>query len=510
MKQTLLIFTSFLILSSCNLNENKKLESQSGKFYPEVEQRSVIIGQITNINDFIGASRKIELAVDDITIDQQHLFETTIDDSGKFVFDIPLYHSTNTYLNYGDGRITPYLFPNDTLYLECNIDRKNFRIGIESGKFDEKHEKFQNQFFKQSHWIHYKQINPFRNNLSQDLAPQELKHKYLTFEKLLLKRIENRVKRDSLNGLLEDYLINSAKYSIYQSIISLGKQIMDYEERHKFYSFITDSVAFNKNAMVSSDYQHFLNWYRFDVEQGKSWRVDTVGKTREAIIHEAINMKLYTAMSIREGLWGEILAANIINNETRMREEVLDEYIVQIYYDYATSNFKDQYIRQISQSLCKSSNEKIKEILSLTIPKEAKLFKNDSMSGEDLFDNILTENKGKVIFIDIWGTWCAPCKQEIPDAIRVHEIFKDKNVSFVYLCCRSKDEPWEKVIKQYQIGGNHYLLNAEQYAFIENKFSISGIPHFLLINKYGDVANGDAPRPSNDKLLSDIDSLINE
>lgn len=506
MKQTLFIFISFLILSSCNQHENKKLK----KFYPEVEQRSLIIGQITNINDFIGAPRKIELAVDDITIDQQHLFETTIDDSGKFVFDIPLYHSIGTYLNYGDGRITPYLFPNDTLFIKCKIDRKGFRVGIVSGEFDEKHDKFENEFFKQQNWIHYKQLNPFRNKLSKDLTPQESQKQYLDFEKQLLTKIEKRVKKDSLNGLLTAYLRYSAKYSIYQSIIKLGKQIEDYEERNKFYSFITDSIAFNKNAMVTSDYQYFLSWYRFDVEQGKSWRVDTLGKTREEIIHEAINMKLDTAMSIRKGVWGEILAANIIRAETRMREEVLDEYIVQTYYDYATSNFKDPYVRQMSQSLCKSSNEKIKEILSLTIPKEAKLFKSDSISGEDLFDKILTDNKGKVIFIDIWGTWCAPCKQEIPDAIRAHDIFKDKNVSFVYLCCRSKNEPWEKVIKQYQIEGYHYLLNTEQYAFIENKFSISGIPHFLLINKNGDIANADAPRPSNDKLLSDIDSLINE
>jgi len=510
MKQFLLFFIAFLILSSCNKHKKGELENQSGKFFPEVEQRSVIIGQIINLNDFIGAPREIELTVDDITIDKQHCFKTSLTDSGKFVFDIPFYHSINTYLNYGDGNIKPYLFPNDTIYLKCKIGRKGFRIGILSEKFDKKHDKFENKFFKQQNWIHYKQLNPFRDKLSKDLTPQEAKKQYLDFEKQLLIKIENRVKKNSLNGLLPDYLKYSAKYSIYQSIIRLGDKIKDYKERQKFYSFISDSIAFNKNAMITSDYNSFLNWYLYNVEKRKSWRVDTIGKTKEAIIHEAIKMKLDTAMSIRKGLWGEILGACIINYETNMREEVLDKNIVKIYYDYATNNFKDKYIRQISQSLCNSSNKKIKEILNQTIPKEAKLFKNDSISGKDLFDKILTNNKGKVIFIDIWGTWCAPCKQAIPDAIRAHEIFKDKNVSFVYLCCRSKEEPWKKVIKQYQINGSHYLLNAEQYTFLENKFAISGIPHFLLINKNGDVANGDAPRPSNDKLLVKIDSLVNE
>lgn len=118
MRLTYLIILLIFLLS-CNRKEKKTGVFESGKYYPEVEQRSVIIGQIENINEFSNVSKTITLKVDDNSIDHQSLFITTISDSGRFVFDIPLYHSTNTFLEYCDGTELPYLFTNDTIYLNC-------------------------------------------------------------------------------------------------------------------------------------------------------------------------------------------------------------------------------------------------------------------------------------------------------------------------------------------------------------------------------------------------------
>ena len=509
MKQTFLILILFFSLLACKSNQQKSEISHSGKFYPEVEQRSVIIGQIENINEFSDAPRLIELAVDDITIDDQHSFKTEIDDSGKFVFDIPLYHSINSYLNYGDARITPYLFPNDTIHIRCQIGKKGFQIGIVSGEFDKKHDKFENEFFKQYQWIHFEQINKFRDNLSKDLTPEELKDQYLSFENEILEKIERRVVKDSLNNTLADYLKYSAKYSIYYDIIMLGKKIEDKGKKQEFYSFLTDSIVFNKKAMVTDDYRSFLNWYRFSVEPQKSLSLVSSGKTKEQAQIEIVTKSLNNSFEMRSGVWAEFLAAsNMYGYAIREEESTLE--MLKSYSKIIEERFKDPYIKQLLLAMCNKTSEKVEKITYLTIPAEAKLNQYDSISGVDLFDKIVEQNKGNVIYIDIWATWCSPCKQQIPHSLRMHEMLKSKHVSFVYLCCSSEEETWKKVITQYQMKGEHILLNTEQYENLKTKFSISGIPRYILIDKAGNIINPDAPQPDSEEIFKVINNLINE
>ncbi|SHI41856.1 hypothetical protein SAMN05444280_10236 [Tangfeifania diversioriginum] len=91
-----------LILSSILLfsfeSKSQGIFSKTGKFYPEVGQRSVLMGHIVNFKEFTEAPKVINLEVDDITIDYPHVFKTEINEKDTFKFDIPLYHSINTYL----------------------------------------------------------------------------------------------------------------------------------------------------------------------------------------------------------------------------------------------------------------------------------------------------------------------------------------------------------------------------------------------------------------------------
>lgn len=498
MKQSLLILILILTIISCSQNKNESNFSKTGHFLPTIEQRSLIIGQITNIKDFTSAPKRINLYVDDITIDSQHSFETVIDDEGKFIFNIPLYHSIDTYLKYGDGRIRPYLFPNDTLYLKCKTDRKDGRIGFVSGKFDEKHDKFQNDFFKISDWIHYQQINKFRDSLPQDLSPLILKTKYLAYEKELLKRVEAKICNDSLNELLSNYLIYSARYSIYESIIKLGRRIENKEERQVFYSFLTDSIAFNKNALITSDYNSFINKIKFDVESRPSVFLDPKERTKEELRMDITTKELEQNLKMRQGVWSEYLAASTMYS-TGFLEEEISQSVITTYAELIEESFKDPYIKQILLSKCDETREKVAMINNQQIPEKAKLNQYASLSGEDLLDKILTDKKGKTIYIDIWATWCSPCKRQIPHSLKMQEMFK--KVEFVYLCCQSEEETWHNVIKQYQICGTHILLNELQFDYLKAKFLITGVPHYILIDKNGKIDFNGYPGCKADQVI---------
>lgn len=499
MKQTLLIFFLTSSLIACN---NKKRDtdkfSEIGKFYPAIEQRSVLIGQITNYKYFVGTPDKITLAVDDITIDSQHSFETEIDKDGNFLFDIPLYNPIDTYLKYGDGRITPYLFPNDTMYLKCKIDRKGLKVEMVSGEFDEKHAKFQNDIMNLNHWIHYKQINSFRNKIPQDISAQEIKEKYLDFEKILLDRIENRIVKDSLSNFIGDYLRYSAKYSIYAEIIGLNRTFLSFEEKQKFYSFLNDSIVFNKKALITNDYHHFHNRYRFGVEQRPRIVLESKERTKEQFREDITIKKLEENLKMRNGVWSEFLAASNMFFTGFLEEEISQEVITS-YSIAIDSSFKDPYVKRLLLSKCHDTREKVALINNQKIPKNAKLSQYAELTGKDLFNNILTDKKGKPIYIDIWATWCSPCKRQLPHSIKMQEMFHE--IEFVYLCCQSKEETWHNVIKQYQINGTHILLTEEQFDYMKEKFTITGVPHYILIDKEGNIEFNDYPGCKTEEVI---------
>jgi len=125
-------------------------------------------------------------------------------------------------------------------------------------------------------------------------------------------------------------------------------------------------------------------------------------------------------------------------------------------------------------------------------------YKGGTTSLEDL--------KGKYVYIDLWATWCGPCKVEMPYLKKVEKQYHNKNIEFVSISIdRQKDyETWKKMIDEKELTGIQLYANGDM-DFVKD-FQVSGIPRFILIDPKGKVIDADAPRPSNKKLIS----LFNE
>ena len=122
---------------------------------------------------------------------------------------------------------------------------------------------------------------------------------------------------------------------------------------------------------------------------------------------------------------------------------------------------------------------------------------------------ILEDYKGKYVYVDVWATWCGPCKAEIP-ALKAKEAkYHDSNIEFVSISIDEEKayDTWRDMVTDKELGGSQLMAdNAWQSKFVQD-YKINGIPRFILIDPEGKIVSADAPRPSSDKLDETLNAL---
>jgi len=151
--------------------------------------------------------------------------------------------------------------------------------------------------------------------------------------------------------------------------------------------------------------------------------------------------------------------------------------------------------------------------LSFTLTKEVskKTEKSNITSGKispdftfkDFNDKHTTLNnfKGKYVYIDIWATWCEPCKDELEPLQDLNKAFKN-NIEFVSISVDYlRDiEQWKEFITTNKLMGTQLIADNNWYSDFIRAYKITTIPRFILIDPEGKIIDAYAPRPSQKKL----------
>jgi thiol-disulfide isomerase/thioredoxin len=121
----------------------------------------------------------------------------------------------------------------------------------------------------------------------------------------------------------------------------------------------------------------------------------------------------------------------------------------------------------------------------------------------------LSSFKGKVVYVDIWATWCGWCRGEIPHLKKLEEEYKDRIVFIGISIDDAKDiEKWKKFLTTEQLGGLQLFAGSKAEESLKKPYKISGIPRFILVGKDGRLVSGDAPRPSSDEIRPMLDNAL--
>jgi thiol-disulfide isomerase/thioredoxin len=138
------------------------------------------------------------------------------------------------------------------------------------------------------------------------------------------------------------------------------------------------------------------------------------------------------------------------------------------------------------------------------------LFISSSYAQDKSLEKLVAENRGKVILIDFWASWCRPCREELPKSIKLHEKLKEKSVVFMYISIDKNKSDWEKASEKEGIYLEKYnLWNVKRDGrFAE--FKINMIPRYMLIDKTGNIVNADVDRPGRSELRKEINKYLAE
>lgn len=165
--------------------------------------------------------------------------------------------------------------------------------------------------------------------------------------------------------------------------------------------------------------------------------------------------------------------------------EVSEIKVFEKYQEDISETITEPYLRE---PLFKEYNKTKERLSNPVIASDLVLEKLKGSSVLTSIDSIININKGKVIYIDCWATWCGPCLSEMPNTVKLIQKYKGKDVAFIFVCIDSEEQTWKAVLSKYSLEGHNVLLNKTQSQEFRQIFNISGIPHYILYDREGKMS----------------------
>jgi thiol-disulfide isomerase/thioredoxin len=313
---------------------------------------------------------------------------------------------------------------------------------------------------------------------------------------------------------LRDYIDYLTELAPQKTVTILYKDMAKYIKQNKKADVSTLKLL---DELIAA-YEEFENSNKDQVEALQIKHKDLFSKAetinplfQEAYAEMAANLPIDTHVSdslltnehLRQ-LWNAAIFYKPLDDKhVALSEETLKEMrtkVVNLYLIKEIENVNNFYRNVSTKGLTYEASLKSTENL--------KGFKDAKV----LFEELIKPYKGKVIYVDFWGTWCGPCKENMKYVKDVKTELKDQDVVFMYFANNSPETSWKNVIKEMDLTGEnviHYRLPDNQEKLIEQLFSVNKYPTYLLINKGGKVVNIDAASPKQgDVVIKQITELL--
>lgn len=364
-------------------------------------------------------------------------------------------------------------------------------------------------------------------NRAYQIPPGEFVSKVDSFKKAMNSKIE--LETDSAVKklmVLDIYYYSSNLVRLYVNLY--GSDSLGMANTRKILSVKRDSASFAKvkdslyrlayRKMLSGAEKEFLTNYTSDKE-------------------DMNNEELFKRSASYRGRINSYLVALIYGrykNKLSLESQSIDALRLKVLSKEISNVFITEYLSYVSMNALLKSGKSAMEIEEayvtfltnvknpgyrdsiLPLYENFKMISSKGTAPDFAYEDIngkvvsLKALRGKYVYIDVWATWCVPCKAEIPFLAKVEEEYHGRNIHFVSLSVdRLADkQKWLSYVKEHQLKGIQLMADKDFSSEFVKKFNIGGIPRFLLIDPNGKIVDGDAKRPSNPELRKQFDSLL--
>lgn len=125
-------------------------------------------------------------------------------------------------------------------------------------------------------------------------------------------------------------------------------------------------------------------------------------------------------------------------------------------------------------------------------------------SSEITLGQILENERGKFVFIDIWSSWCGSCFIKMSEVKKLQKIHPE--VTYIFLSVEGSFSRWNKTLKKLTVTGQHYFVPSYLHGDFAKSINLKQIPRYLVINPSGKLVSLDASNFS----INQINTLLNE
>jgi thiol-disulfide isomerase/thioredoxin len=126
------------------------------------------------------------------------------------------------------------------------------------------------------------------------------------------------------------------------------------------------------------------------------------------------------------------------------------------------------------------------------------------------WDNLISRYKGKVVYVDIWASWCGPCRAQAPAYQALKTKFAPDSVVFLSISIDAEPKDWTDALSDLGEASdpNNFLLLDGHHSGLNATLKIKGVPRYVLIDRSGKMVDKDAPFPSDMAIEGKIKGLL--
>ncbi|GAO28952.1 thiol:disulfide interchange protein TlpA [Geofilum rubicundum JCM 15548] len=347
----------------------------------------------------------------------------------------------------------------------------------------------------------------------QKLAPEEVQmmerlKAYETSEGKMAIDAFNKKHMDLINGFvskysedLKDLFENNRRLNVTITMMADHLKIKDVEITDEEQELVDAVTAFNQSPPVI-EAQVFQKENGEATSQFHKNHRDFVNKIFAEARKDSRNRLLKDSVGIESGLMVDVMNAQDFLRPVASQMVPAAEEELEVFQKETSTPFIAAYAEVVNdRSLAKIEANKTKSGYTKNeVPKS---------EADQIFEAMMAKFKGKVAYVDFWASWCGPCRSGIERVKSLKEELKDEEVVFVYITNQSTPEKtWENMIPD--IKGEHFRVSTDEWNFLSEKFNISGIPHYVLVDKTGHVVEPKMGYHANEALKNKLLEHINK